>query len=65
MGASCCNESKSDAAVISAPSEVSGTSAPVPQQAAPAVVQKDLPSISLEGKDVFEKFELSLPFSRT
>ncbi len=64
MGAGCCNESKSDAAVISAPSAVSGSDAPV-KQAAPPVVQKDLPSISLEGKDVFEKFELSLPFSRT
>ena len=30
-----------------------------------AVAQKDLPSVSLENKDVYEKFELSLPFCRT
>lgn len=29
------------------------------------VVQKDLSSVSLEGKDAYEKFELSLPFART
>ena len=26
---------------------------------------KDLPQISLDGKDAYEKFELSLPFYRT
>ena len=30
----------------------------------PSVQQKDLPSVSLTGKDAFEKFELSLPFCR-
>jgi hypothetical protein len=39
-------------------------SAPAPQQSATSG-QKDLPSISLAGKDAFEKFELSLPFCRT
>ena len=28
-------------------------------------MQRDLPSESLKGKDVYEKFEISLPFSRT
>jgi hypothetical protein len=72
MGASCCAESKTDAPVIdSAPSAATGTvtsstgeiiaSAPK----AVVVIQKDLPSVSLEGKDAYEKFELSLPFNRT
>ena len=28
-------------------------------------MQRDLPSESLKGKDIYEKFEISLPFSRT
>jgi hypothetical protein len=28
-------------------------------------VQKDLAAISMDGKDTYEKFELSLPFCRT
>ena len=66
MGAECCNESKIDAPVVEgAPSAATGGAQPALTPKAVAVVQKDLPSVSLEGKDAYEKFELSLPFCRT
>ena len=36
-----------------------------PAAGAQSVVQKDLPAISTDGKDMYEKFELGLPFYRT
>lgn len=66
MGAECCQESKTDAPVVeSAPSAATGGAVVASTPKAAAVVQKDLPSVSLEGKDAYEKFELSLPFNRT
>jgi len=49
----------------SAPSATGGGIVAQASPKAVAVVQKDLPSVSLEGKDAYEKFELSLPFCRT
>lgn len=69
MGADCCNENKGDASSIPMPD---GGSAPVafspkaggaPSVAAP--VMKDLKAESLDGKDIYEKFEYGLPFYRT
>lgn len=67
MGAECCNESKTDQSVLdSAPSATTGgASASISEAVKVAVVQKDLPSVSLDGKDAYEKFELSLPFCRS
>ena len=68
MGAECCNESKTDQSVLAAaPSATSAGGATVvaTNVVEKVVVQKDLPSVSLDGKDAYEKFELSLPFCRT
>lgn len=69
MGADCCNESKSEGNIVAQASSANDTSAaasgaPQAAKAAPAKAQKDLPAISGDGKDVYEKFELSLPFYR-
>ena len=64
MGANCCAESKMDGSTT-AP-QVNQGGQPEPQAApAPVIVQKDLAAISMDGKDTYEKFELSLPFCRT
>lgn len=69
MGADCCNESKMDAPLVQAPSATINVNSMSDADPEPvkivAVAQKDLPSVSLENKDVYEKFELSLPFCRT
>lgn len=70
MGAECCNENKGDMSSVPdpvAPASSGSTPAPVAQQASvvKAEVQKDLPAVSMDGKDQYEKFEFSLPFYRT
>ena len=64
MGADCCNESKQDDNIVGGGSSAAVTSGGAPSASAVAI-QKDLPTISLDGKDAYEKFELSLPFYRT
>ena len=63
MGADCCNESKQDDNIVGGGSSSAVTSGG--STASAVAIQKDLPTISLDGKDAYEKFELSLPFYRT
>jgi len=67
MGADCCNESKSDQNIVAGATQANTAAGGSETQEAPkkaAKAQKDLPAISGDGKDVYEKFELSLPFYR-